>query len=77
MWRDGDRVVGRMARGLPPDHLPAERPTRIAPRLIELCFQTAGIWEMGATGRLALPQHIEPVVAGSLCRAADARPSPW
>ena len=34
---------------------------RIAPRLIELCFQTAGIWEMGTTGRLALPQHITAV----------------
>jgi hypothetical protein len=28
------------------------------PRLIELCFQTAGIWEMGEKNRMALPQKI-------------------
>ena len=31
------------------------------PRLIELCFQTAGIWELGTTGRMALPSHIDRV----------------
>ena len=33
----------------------------MAPRLIELCFQTAGVWEMGAQGRMGLPQHIDRV----------------
>jgi hypothetical protein len=28
------------------------------PLLIELCFQTAGLWEAGATGILALPQSV-------------------
>ena len=28
------------------------------PRLIELCFQTAGIWELGVQGRMGLPQHV-------------------
>ena len=28
------------------------------PLLIELCFQTAGLWEVGATGILSLPQSI-------------------
>ena len=46
VWRDGDRIVGLMARDLPVDRLPPESPTRLAPRLIELCFQTAGIAEI-------------------------------
>jgi hypothetical protein len=41
----------------------------ITPRLIELCFQTAGIWEIGTTGRMGLPQHIDRVSAP---HAADA-----
>ena len=50
-----------MAKGLPANHLPSELPTLMAPRLIELCFQTAGLWEMGAQGRMGLPQHIDRV----------------
>jgi NAD(P)-dependent dehydrogenase (short-subunit alcohol dehydrogenase family) len=73
VWRDGDRVVGLMAHGLPPGHLPAEHPTRLAPRLIELCFQTAGIAEIARTGRMGLPDRIEQVVAGSLSESADDR----
>ena len=36
------RSSGSWRRGLPPDHLPRRIATRLAPRLIELCFQTAG-----------------------------------
>jgi NAD(P)-dependent dehydrogenase (short-subunit alcohol dehydrogenase family) len=57
-WRAGDRVVGRMADGLPPDHQPDGTPLLVEPRLIELCFQTAGILELGTTGRLALPLRV-------------------
>jgi hypothetical protein len=32
------------------------------PRLVELCFQTAGVWELGITGRMALPTHIDRVL---------------
>ncbi|MFZ0420014.1 MAG: SDR family NAD(P)-dependent oxidoreductase [Candidatus Sulfotelmatobacter sp.] len=60
-WWDGHRIVGRLAKGLPPNHLPSELPTLLAPRLIELCFQTAGLWEMGVQGRMGLPQHIDCV----------------
>ena len=72
VWRDGDRVVGLMADPLPPDHLPAECPTRLAPRLIELCFQTAGIAEIARTGRMGLPERIDRVVPGSSDEAAEA-----
>jgi hypothetical protein len=60
-WWDGHRIVGLMARDLPNNHCPSELPTIVAPRLIELCFQTAGVWEMGAQGRMGLPQHIDSV----------------
>jgi hypothetical protein len=60
-WWDGHRIVGLMAKGLPANHLPPELPTVLAPRLIELCFQTAGVWEMGVQGRMGLPLHIDCV----------------
>jgi len=59
-----------MAEGLPPNHLPSELPVLIAPRLIELCFQTAGLWEMGGEGRMGLPLHID-CVSSSLLAAAE------
>ncbi len=57
-WRDGNQIVGLMAQGLPSHHHPSERTMLMAPRLIELCFQTAGLWEMGVQGRMGLPQHV-------------------
>jgi len=60
-WWDGNRIVGLMAKGLPNNHHPSELPTIMAPRLIELCFQTAGVWEMGMQDRMGLPQHISCV----------------
>src|SRR5215471_21562471 len=30
-------------------------------RLIELCFQTAGLWEISVHYRMGLPQHIDRV----------------
>ena len=34
----------------------ADSPTLTGPRLVELCFQAAGLWEAGREGRLALPR---------------------
>ncbi len=67
-WWDGKQLVGLMAKDLPSNHHPSELPTLMAPRLIELCFQTAGIWEMGVQSRMGLPQHIDRV---SLLRSPD------
>ena len=61
VWCDGDRTVGLLASNLPNNHVPGESQTIAAPRLIELCFQTAGVWEMGAQGRMGLPLHIDSV----------------
>jgi NAD(P)-dependent dehydrogenase (short-subunit alcohol dehydrogenase family) len=60
-WLDGNRVVGRMAENLPQHHYPITRPVLLAPRLIELCFQTAGLWEITAEGRMGLPRHVDRV----------------
>ncbi|MFZ0138825.1 MAG: SDR family oxidoreductase [Candidatus Sulfotelmatobacter sp.] len=67
-WWDGKRIVGQFAKGLGDNHHPSGLPTLMAPRLIELCFQTAGVWEMGVGGRMGLPQHIDRV---SLLRDPD------
>ncbi|MCK6553793.1 SDR family oxidoreductase [Candidatus Binatia bacterium] len=61
VWRDGGRTVGLLAGALPEHHRPAEAPLAVAPRLIELCFQTAGIWQLGTKGQMALPSHIDRV----------------
>jgi NAD(P)-dependent dehydrogenase (short-subunit alcohol dehydrogenase family) len=56
------KVVGRMAEGLPDNHAPAGAPTRMRPRLIELVFQTAGIWEIGTERRMGLPTRVGRIV---------------
>jgi acyl transferase domain-containing protein/NAD(P)-dependent dehydrogenase (short-subunit alcohol dehydrogenase family) len=60
-WWDGKQIVALMSNALPGNHSPAELPTLVAPRLIELCFQAAGLWEMGVQGRMGLPLHIDRV----------------
>jgi hypothetical protein len=62
-WWDGKRMVGLLSKSLPANHHPSELRLTMAPRLIELCFQTAGVWEMGIAGRMGLPQHIDRVVS--------------
>jgi 3-hydroxymyristoyl/3-hydroxydecanoyl-(acyl carrier protein) dehydratase len=52
----GDTVLGRLNKNLPPATSDGRRLS--TPTLVELCFQTAGIYEAGATGVLALPQSI-------------------
>jgi hypothetical protein len=54
----------------------------MAPRWIELCFQTAGLWEIGVSGRMGLPQHLDRVTvwdtpaAGEGLLYAVVTPSP-
>jgi hypothetical protein len=59
--RDGDAIVGKLNVDLPAfTGAPVEMLT--VPRLLELCLQTAGVWEIGKTGVLALPTAIDRVV---------------
>ncbi len=62
-WRSNAHAIGRLATDLPPDHEPSGEPLEMSPRLIELCFQTAGLWELGTEGRMALPTHVDRVTA--------------
>jgi acyl transferase domain-containing protein/acyl carrier protein/NAD(P)-dependent dehydrogenase (short-subunit alcohol dehydrogenase family) len=57
-WRQGDKVVGLFASHLPPNHDPDSAPTLVSPRLIELCFQTAGMWELATKSRMGLPYRV-------------------
>jgi NAD(P)-dependent dehydrogenase (short-subunit alcohol dehydrogenase family) len=61
-WRSGEGAAGLFSSDLPDDYTPQERTTVTEPRLVELCFQTAGIWEIASTGTMGLPMHIDRVV---------------
>jgi hypothetical protein len=57
-WKAGDSVVGHLSGKLPVNHKPENLATLVAPRLIELCFQTAGVWELASKARMGLPSGI-------------------
>ncbi|MCB1189719.1 MAG: SDR family NAD(P)-dependent oxidoreductase [Leptospiraceae bacterium] len=57
----GDKAIGWMPSSLPSDTNPENVEFIMSPRLIELCFQTAGIWEMSSKGVMALPLGIGSV----------------
>jgi len=67
-WWDGEQMVGELTPHLPDECQASDRPTVIGPRLIELCFQTAGLWEMAAQNRMGLPWQVQDV---SWLRAPD------
>ena len=58
-WRDDGAAAGRLNDHLPVDHEPSGVALLLGPRLEELCFQVAGLWEAGHEGRLALPAHVD------------------
>jgi NAD(P)-dependent dehydrogenase (short-subunit alcohol dehydrogenase family) len=59
---EGDGVVALMAGGLPPNAMPAEADAVLAPRLLELCFQAAGLWLLARKETMALPTALERAV---------------
>jgi acyl transferase domain-containing protein/NAD(P)-dependent dehydrogenase (short-subunit alcohol dehydrogenase family) len=67
-----NRTVGLMAQGLPANHASGQR-LAAAPRLIELCFQTAGLWQMLAEHRMGLPAHIDRVTVFRSPESAEGR----
>jgi hypothetical protein len=72
-WWDGSRMTGLLVKDLPSNHHPPNLPTLMAPRLIELCFQTAGLWEMGMHDRMGLPQHVDYVSSLAVPEATETR----
>jgi NAD(P)-dependent dehydrogenase (short-subunit alcohol dehydrogenase family) len=59
---EGDGVVALMAAGLPPNASPAAADALVAPRLLELCFQAAGLWLLAKKQTMALPTALERAV---------------
>jgi hypothetical protein len=67
-WRFEEGAAARFAADLPAQFatgaeasVPQDPPTLTGARLVELCFQAAGLWEAGVDGRLALPLHVDAV----------------
>jgi len=60
-WRSKNDIIGSFKSKLPANHSPEKKVALAMPRLIELCFQTAGILEMGSHSRMGLPYQIEQV----------------
>jgi acyl transferase domain-containing protein/NAD(P)-dependent dehydrogenase (short-subunit alcohol dehydrogenase family)/acyl carrier protein len=61
VWIMGKQMRGLMATGLSANHHPQHLTTKMAPREIELCFQTASLWQMSVDKVMGLPQHVEAV----------------
>ena len=64
-WWDGERIIGEMSANLPSNHEPATKPTVVGPRLVELCFQTAGLWQIAAQSRMGLPWKVRQLVTAN------------
>ena len=78
---DSRRAWGSLAADLPPDTASGPGRWLMAPRLVELCFQAAGLWEIAHRRVLALPESVAAVRvyatpeldAGPLTAVVDAR----
>jgi hypothetical protein len=70
-WRADGGVAGELAAELPDNHIPADQALAAKPRLIELCFQTAGLLGLATEGVLGLPQAIERVVLPAYPETAE------
>jgi Polyketide synthase dehydratase len=64
-WRDGATTIGELTGDLPPSH--GGGSLVAAPRLVELCFQTAGVAQLAVDGTLGLPSKVRrlEVVSGA------------
>jgi hypothetical protein len=66
---DGNQAVGLMSEILPPATSPDDVASLIAPRLVELCFQTIALWSSETRGAMALPLGFD--VLEVYCQEAD------
>jgi hypothetical protein len=57
----GATAIALMTAGLPPDTRPDSAESLTAPRLLELCFQAAGLWLLTAKQVMALPAGLRRV----------------
>jgi hypothetical protein len=56
---EGSSVVALMVEPLPPNASPKTADAITAPRLLELCFQAAGLWLLARKETMALPTSLE------------------
>jgi NAD(P)-dependent dehydrogenase (short-subunit alcohol dehydrogenase family) len=56
---EGDAVVALMAADLPANATPAAAEELVAPRLLELCFQAAGLWLLERKQTMGLPTALD------------------
>jgi hypothetical protein len=80
-WRSDDVSIAALTDPLPENHVPSSLPLTTAPRLVELCFQTAGLWQAGREDRLALPMRVgsarvvgDPATGALHARAREIEP---
>lgn len=69
----GPTAVGLMATGLWPDTTDPSHVWVTAPRLLELCFQTAGLWLLATQQVMALPAALRRAVFYRQPQPEDAR----
>jgi malonyl CoA-acyl carrier protein transacylase len=60
-WRNGEYFIAEMEDELPSNHKPEKLKTMTDPRLIEHCFQAAGIHLLGTQGIMGLPAGVREV----------------
>ncbi len=58
---NGGSAIALFARGLPDNSQPADAASLMAPRLVELCFQTAALWSVRTKSAMAFPLGIGSV----------------
>ncbi len=74
VWRNEETTIGEFAADLPANHAGGSgSPLLIAPRLIELCFQTAGVAELAVDGSLGLPKRFRRLQVAPDASEATAR----
>jgi malonyl CoA-acyl carrier protein transacylase len=60
-WKNKDYFIAEMEDDLPENHQPSKMKTESMPRLIEHCFQAAGIHLLGTEGVMGLPAGAKSV----------------
>lgn len=70
-WKTSSGLIGMVSPDLPPNHVPSDLETLVSPRLIELCFQTAGLWELASQAKMGLPYGIDQVKVMGLPDATE------
>jgi hypothetical protein len=68
-----DRAVGLFALDLPPNAVPNDGISIMSPRLMELCFQTVGVWKIAVQKQMALPLSMERITTYRQAKAARGR----